>query len=125
MILDYAGETEEITTLPPVIKEILFEQELQLDIPKFHVILYDDKDHTYDYVIEMLMNVFGYSSSVAFQMACEVDVLGRVIVYTGNKEYAEHKRDMIINYGPDWRIDTCYTSMNAQVVLAQNDVDLQ
>lgn len=118
-------DMEEITTLPPKIKEILYEKEKRLDIPKFHVILLDDNDHTYDYVIEMLMNIFGYNSSTAFQMACEVDVLGRVVVYTSNKEHAEHKRDQIMSYGPDWRLDHSITSMQATLEPADENTDVQ
>jgi len=123
--LKYIPDLEETTTLPPKIKEILDEQETSVQIPKYNVILFDDSEHTYDYVIEMLMNIFGYNSSTAFQMACEVDVLGRVVVFTSNKEHAEHKRDLIINYGPDWRLDTSKYSMRAAIEPADNNIDLQ
>jgi len=117
-------ELEE-TALPPLIKEILYEQEPKLQLPKYNVILFNDDNHTYDYVIEMLMTLFGHNSSTAFQMACEVDVLGQVVVCTSNKEHAEHKRDLIINYGPDWRIDNCMFSMSAGVEPTQLDTDIQ
>ncbi len=118
-------DMEETIMLPPKIKEILFEKEVQVEIPKYHVVLFDDSDHTYDYVIEMLMSVFGHNNSTAFQMACEVDVLGRVVVYTSNKEHAEYKRDQITNYGPDWRLDQSKHSMRATIELANQDTDLQ
>ena len=54
-------------------------------IPRYHVILLDDDDHTYDYVIEMLMDIFGHSMSTAYEMACEVDSKKRVIVDTTHK----------------------------------------
>ena len=97
----------------------------QIQIPRYHVILFDDNDHSYDYVIEMLMNIFGHNNSTAFQMACEVDVLGRVVVYTSNKEHAEYKRDQIINYGPDWRLDNSKSSMRAAIEPVNTDIDLQ
>ena len=122
---NYIPELEDVTTLPPKIQEILFEKETQVEIPKYNVILFDDSDHTYDYVIEMLMSVFGHNNSTAFQMACEVDVLGRVVVYTSNKEHAEYKRDQIINYGSDWRLDHSKHSMRAGIELAIQDIDLQ
>ena len=121
----FETDMEEITTLPPKIREILYEKETRLDIPNYHVVLLDDNDHTYDYVIEMLMSIFGYNNSTAFQMACEVDVLGRVIVYTSNKEHAEHKRDQILNYGPDWRLDNSITSMQATIEPADKDTGIQ
>jgi ATP-dependent Clp protease adaptor protein ClpS len=122
---NYIPDMKEVTTLPPKIKEILFEKEEQVEIPRYHVILFDDSDHTYDYVIDMLMSIFGHNNSTAFQMACEVDVLGRVVVYTSNKEHAEHKRDQIINYGSDWRLDHSKHSMRAIIELANHDTDLQ
>jgi ATP-dependent Clp protease adaptor protein ClpS len=116
---------EEKTTLPPQIQEILKEKEVQTDIPQFNVVLFDDNEHTYDYVIEMLMSIFGHNNSTAFQMACEVDILGKVIVYTSNKEHAEHKRNQIINYGPDWRLDHSKGSMKAAIIPASENTDAQ
>ena len=71
----FKPDIDENIPLPPKVKEILEEKEVQTDIPRFHVVLFDDSDHTYDYVIEMLMDLFGYGNSLAFQMACEVDIL--------------------------------------------------
>ncbi len=82
-------------------------------IPQFNVILLDDDDHTYDYVVEMLIQVFRHSREKAFDMACEVDARGRVIVDTTTKERAELKRDQIHAYGADWRIPHCRGSMSA------------
>ncbi len=84
-------------------------------IPRYHVVLLDDDDHTYEYVIEMLMKIFGHSATTAFRMACKVDLVGRVIVDTAHKERAELKRDQIHAYGPDWRIAHCAGSMSALV----------
>lgn len=91
-------------------------------IPKYHVVLLDDDDHTYDYVIEMLMQIFGHSRATAFRMACEVDARGRVIVETTTKERAELKRDQIHAYGPDWRIPYCQGSMSAIIEPAESEV---
>jgi ATP-dependent Clp protease adaptor protein ClpS len=87
----------------------------EITIPRYHVVLLDDDDHTYDYVIEMLMKLFGHSRERAFLMACEVDGVGRVIVDTTTKERAELKRDQIHAYGSDWRIPRCKGSMSAIV----------
>ena len=87
----------------------------EITIPRYHVILLDDDDHTYDYVIEMLMKLFAHSRERAFLMACEVDGAGRVIVDTTTKERAELKRDQIHAYGRDWRIPRCKGSMSAVV----------
>jgi ATP-dependent Clp protease adaptor protein ClpS len=94
-------------------------------IPRYHVILLDDDDHTYDYVIEMLIKLFGHSRERAFLMACEVDGAGRVIVDTTTKERAELKRDQIHAYGPDWRIERCKGSMSAIVEPAPGNDDTE
>jgi len=88
-------------------------------IPQYHVVLLDDDDHTYDYVIEMLMALFGHSQETAYRMACEVDSKGRVIVDTTYKERAEMKRDQIHSYGADWRIPHCKGSMSATIEPAE------
>ena len=87
--------------------------------PNYHVVLLDDDDHTYDYVIEMLGRIFGYVVERAFQMAREVDTTGRVIVWTGALEQAEFKRDQIHSFGKDWRIARCKGSMSAIVEPAE------
>ncbi len=89
------------------------EEEIVKLIPLYHVILLDDNEHTYDYVIEMLMDLFGHSSETAFQMACEVDTRKRVIVNTTYKERAELKQQQIESYGTDWRMPDCKGSMSA------------
>ena len=86
-----------------------------LRLPQYNVILLDDDDHTYDYVIEMLMQIFRHPLEKAFAMACEVDARGRVIVDTTTQERAELKRDQIHAYGPDWRIAHCKGSMSAVI----------
>lgn len=81
----------------------------------WNVVLLDDDDHTYDYVVEMLGKVFGYNLEKAFKMACEVDRTGRVIVDTTTLERAELKRDQIQAYGPDWRLERSAGSMSATI----------
>ena len=83
--------------------------------PPYHVILWNDEAHTYEYVIAMLMQLFGHSAEKGFQMAKEVDTQGRVIVLTTTREHAELKRDQIHAYGKDALIDSCKGSMWATV----------
>lgn len=82
-------------------------------LPPFNVILMDDNDHTYDYVIEMLRNLFGHSEEAAFKMAKEVDETGRVIVFTTHRELAELKRDQIHGFGCDQRLERSAGSMTS------------
>ena len=83
--------------------------------PPYNVILLDDDDHTYDYVIGMLRKLFGYSPERAYQLAEEVDETGRVIVDTTTMERAELKRDQIHAFGRDWRLPRCQGSMGAVI----------
>jgi ATP-dependent Clp protease adaptor protein ClpS len=86
---------------------------------RWNVVLLDDDDHTYEYVIEMLCALFGHTPELAYRMAKEVDSTGRVIVETTTLERAELKRDQIHAYGPDRRIDRCKGSMSAVVEPAE------
>lgn len=81
----------------------------------WHVVLHNDDDHSYEYVIVMLMHLFGHTEQKAFECAKEVDTTGRVIVDTTSQERAELKRDQIHAYGPDHRIPRCAGSMSASV----------
>lgn len=81
--------------------------------PLFHVVLLDDDDHTYDYVIEMLQKLFLKTTSEAYNHAVEVDSTGRTIVLTCDKPAAEFARDQVQGYGADWRMPTSKGSMSA------------
>jgi len=83
--------------------------------PQFHVILHDDPNHTYDYVIEMLIELFGKEPTRALEHAIEVDKSGVTIVDTTSLERAELKRDQIKAYGPDPRLDESKGGMFATI----------
>jgi ATP-dependent Clp protease adaptor protein ClpS len=83
--------------------------------PLYHVILLNDEDHTYDYVVEMLGKIFKMSEATAFSHAVEVDTKGTTILLTCELEKAELKRDQIHSYGPDWRLPRSLGSMAALV----------
>jgi ATP-dependent Clp protease adaptor protein ClpS len=87
--------------------------------PPYHVILHDDDFHTYDYVIEMLMAIFGYTEDKALRMAEAVDTCGRVIVATSHKELAELRVEQIQEYGPDMRMELSRGSMTASMEPAE------
>jgi ATP-dependent Clp protease adaptor protein ClpS len=83
--------------------------------PPYNVILLNDDDHSFDYVILMLQKLFGHPPEKGFQMAYEVHTTGRVIVLTTTLELAELKRDQIHAYGPDPLIERCKGSMSATI----------
>lgn len=84
-------------------------------MPPYNVILLDDNDHSYDYVIAMLKKVFGHPPEKGFELAKEVDKNGRVIVMTTNLEVAEMKRDEVHAFGPDPLLPRSKGSMSATV----------
>ena len=87
--------------------------EREQQVPLYHVVLLDDNDHTYDYVIEMLQKLFIFSLEQAFQRAVEVDRAGRTILLTCELPQAEFARNQIHAYGPDWRLPRSKGSMSA------------
>jgi len=85
----------------------------------YRVVLLDDDDHTYDYVIEMLQKIFVFTLEEAYRHAEEVDSCGRTVLITCEKPQAEFARDQVVSYGADWRLDRSKGSMSAIVEPAQ------
>ena len=70
-------------------------------LPPYAVIVFNDELHTFPYVIETFRKVFGYQEQKCFQLAHSIHKQGRGVVWTGPKEVAELKRDLIRGAGPD------------------------
>jgi ATP-dependent Clp protease adaptor protein ClpS len=90
-------------------------------MPPYNVVLLDDDDHTFDYVIEMLQALFAHPPEKGMQLARQVDRTGRAIVCTTHKEHAELKRDQIKAFGIDNRIASCAGSMSAVIEPAETE----
>jgi ATP-dependent Clp protease adaptor protein ClpS len=106
----------EPATLPEVEEQT--EQKLRYQ-PPYHVILLNDDDHSYEYVIIMLKDLFGHPVETGFKLAEKVDSEGRAIVLTTTREHAELKQDQIHAYGPDPTIPRCKGSMSAVIEPAE------
>ncbi len=91
------------------------EQQKRKRQPRYHVILWDDDDHSYDYVIAMMRKLFGHSMERGYEIAKQVDIRGQAICLTTTKEHAELKRDQIHAYGKDSLIARCAGSMTASI----------
>ena len=89
-------------------------------VPLYNVVLLDDNEHTYDYVIEMLCKIFCLSVDAAYQRAVEVDKTGRTVVITCELPQAEFGRDQIHAYGADPRMSNSKGSMSAVIEPAGN-----
>src|SRR5437764_10831582 len=84
-------------------------------LPPYNVVLLNDDDHSFEYVIEMLQSLFAHPREMGMRLAQTVDRDGRVVVYTTHKEKAELKRDQIHAFGTDIRVATCAGSMSALI----------
>ena len=84
--------------------------------PPYNVVVLNDEEHTFEYVIVMLNQLFGYPPEKGYQLAEEVHLNGRVIVLTTTMEHAELKRDQIHAFGPDpFSSKDCKGSMSASI----------
>ena len=83
--------------------------------PRYNVILWDDSEHTFDYVISMMQHLFGHTLERALQLAKEVDSSGRAICLTTTREHAELKRDQIHAFGKDPLAIKCSGSMSCSI----------
>lgn len=80
---------------------------------QWHVVLLNDDDHSYEYVILMMQALFAHPIERAFKIAKTVDSDGRAICLTTHKEHAELKLEQIIAFGKDPLIDRCAGPMSA------------
>jgi ATP-dependent Clp protease adaptor protein ClpS len=99
----------------PVISPETVTVERNQTVPLYRVVLLDDNDHTYDYVIEMLQAIFVFSLDQAYRHAEEVDRSGRTVLITCELAQAEFARDQIQSYGRDPRLPRSRGSMSAIV----------
>lgn len=78
----------------------------------WNVVLLDDDDHSYDYVIRIATQLFSYTPEKAFKAAQTVDAEGRVVLLTTHKEHAELKREQVLAFGKDPLIAKCQGPMS-------------
>ena len=91
-------------------------------LPLYHVVLWNDDEHTYDYVIRMMKDLFGHQQETGFLIASAVDHSGKAIVFTTHLELAEMKRDQIHAYGIDDLMEgKCSGSMLATIEKAETE----
>jgi len=89
--------------------------------PPYHVILWNDDDHSYEYVIRMMQTLFGHPPELGFLLADKVDKTGCAVVCTTTKEHAELKQEQIHAFGPDEGIANCAGSMTATIEPAETE----
>lgn len=87
--------------------------------PMYRVILWNDDDHTFEYVMIMMSRVFQYDFKKGHEIAVRVHEDGRAEVAVVSLEVAELRRDQIRTFGPDPLVKDCYTSMYATIEAAE------
>jgi len=83
--------------------------------PRYNVVLWDDDDHSYQYVVSMMKLLFAHGLEKGFEIAKTVDAAGKAICLTTTREHAELKRDQIHAFGKDDLIARCKGSMSASI----------
>jgi ATP-dependent Clp protease adaptor protein ClpS len=101
--------------MEPVVRRELQQDRQRKRQPRYHVILWDDDDHSYEYVIMMMRQLFGHPIETGFRIAEEVDRGGKAVCLTTTREHAELKRDQIHSFGRDHLIERCEGSMTATI----------
>lgn len=89
----------------------------------WNVVLLNDEEHTYEYVIRMMQDLFAHGKEKAFKIAKCVDSDGRAVCLTTHKEHAELKRDQIHAFGRDALMAESKGSMSAIIEPAEFDAD--
>ncbi|MDO4628991.1 MAG: ATP-dependent Clp protease adaptor ClpS [Planctomycetia bacterium] len=82
-------------------------------LPQYRVMLWNDDDHSFEYVIRMMRSIFGYDKTRGMIIACGVHACGKTPVAVLPLEVAELRREQIRQFGPDPLIEGSISSMYA------------
>ena len=100
-----AVESPPAEEVPPALKQRRKKQPADAK-PKqqrpYAVVLFNDEEHTFQYVVETLTKVFGYPQEKSYSLTLQIHTYGKGIVWSGTREVAELKRDQIRSAGPDF-----------------------
>jgi ATP-dependent Clp protease adaptor protein ClpS len=107
-----------MATTAPVESPQVGESEATELAPMYNVVLLDDDDHTYEYVIRMITSLFGHDPQTALELTQEVDNSGRTILLTTTFERAEMKQDQVHSFGADPLLPRSQGAMSVILELA-------
>ncbi|HLK65790.1 MAG TPA: ATP-dependent Clp protease adaptor ClpS [Bryobacteraceae bacterium] len=85
------------------------------NVPLYRVVLLDDNDHSYDYVIEMLQQIFIFTLVEGYRHAEELERTGRTVLIICELREAEFAQEQIHAYGADFRLQRSQGSMSAVI----------
>jgi ATP-dependent Clp protease adaptor protein ClpS len=66
-------------------------------LPPYNVILENDDHHSMEFVIAVLQKALGYSIERSYQLMMVAHTSGQAVVWTGTKEVAELKYELMIS----------------------------
>jgi ATP-dependent Clp protease adaptor protein ClpS len=95
-------DASSVAESPPAVETLSTSKQRPKKQPPYAVVLFNDEEHTFQYVIETLMKVFGYPREKSYSLTVQVHNEGKGIVWSGPREVAELKRDQIRSVGPDF-----------------------
>jgi ATP-dependent Clp protease adaptor protein ClpS len=84
-------------------------------LTQWNVVLFGDPEHSHNYVTTMLNELFAIKGEKGSKLAASIARTGRGVVMTTHKEYAEFKREQILQFGRDSLMDRCTGSMAAVI----------
>jgi ATP-dependent Clp protease adaptor protein ClpS len=89
--------------------------------PPYHVVILNDEEHSFEYVIELLTKLFGHPLATAEELTLRIHHTGRAIVLTTHREKAELKREQVLAYGPDPRMSISKGPLGCYIEPAPSD----
>ncbi|MEM8835417.1 MAG: ATP-dependent Clp protease adaptor ClpS [Planctomycetota bacterium] len=89
----------------------------------WNVVLLDDQQHTYEYVMKLMNDVFGFDDAHAFRIAHMVDTRGRATCQTTHRELAELRVQQVRGFGADPLIASSKVGMRAFIEPAEQGED--
>lgn len=84
--------------------DIDLEEDLEKKISfykQYVLIVHNDDDHTFDYVVETFMKTLKYTIEQCVKLAYRIHTEQLAIVFSGMLEHVEFKQDQIRSCGPD------------------------
>ncbi len=90
-------------------------------LPPYNVVILNDEEHTFEYVIDLLGKVFLHTRSTSEELTWRIHNTGRAVVYTTHKEKAELKREQVLAWGPDPRMDISKGPLACYIEPAEGD----
>jgi ATP-dependent Clp protease adaptor protein ClpS len=83
--------------------------------PLYNLVLLNDAEHTFDYVIDMLQELFAIPEDRAIEHAMDVHMNARTIVMTGSEAEADRGCASILARGADNRLPYSKGPMRARI----------